>query len=530
MNRRQLSRLFTFLSLWACLFLLFRWYFDTIYLHVFNSDSAANYLVAEAIDQEGRPFPWDFLFGNDIMVLRPQFMIAAVRALGVTGYPAYALACSLIASTTIAALAIFVLAPIAGGLGGGVIAALLTFLPLGFTEAEFLFGQQSHLLQLAFSIVVLATILRWREDKAEGLKILIGLCLFLLTFDSKPRATIFLVAAAGALALLGGRDRKNLELLRPAAWGYVGGLVAAALVASRVQFFGIGWAMAPASFTSIMARPKILLDSFTDFYLGLAAIPHDSASALFKIAFALAMLVFIGFIVLRLTRGLIGLLKLGPTPIEPPIFFGSVGFFAILASLPILFLLSIEDNIRHVLIGLDILKLGLILQLIAWWRAGSRSRVGAIAGALTLAAASVPATAMLQPRLGVKLLMDGSPFFANNEDLLEVAGKLRSLPLTTTEPPLLFATFWNSQAVEVLSGEAVAASPIAWDKGELWANNWLTRPSRWRRKEDDAIFLLHEDDDRAAIAYLQDRRALLLATTGKYRLYQASSTLLRPPE
>jgi hypothetical protein len=171
-------------------FLCHNLFMHLYYWRWFHSDSAAAYIVAQQILNEGRLFPSRFIFGNDLFLLRPQFAIALLMKLGMSGYGAYALATSLMFAVAygIVAFCLILCQP-----RGAVpfIATCLLFIPISMNEVDFILGQQSHLMQSSLALIAAILFYRTSQDLAGRFAAFVLLVIIsLLTVDSIMRALL----------------------------------------------------------------------------------------------------------------------------------------------------------------------------------------------------------------------------------------------------------------------------------------------------------------------------------------------------
>jgi hypothetical protein len=165
---------------------------DHFYISRIISDTSAHYIYGELVYEKGEFFPTDFYYANDLFFLRPHFMIALFRMLGMRGFENYALSCSALLATGVTLIAYTSLRLLDLSFRQASIIAILTFLPLGYSEYEFILAQQSHCHQIILTLLAALFLYAACREKRLSFVIPAGLGLSLLAWDSPLRALLLL--------------------------------------------------------------------------------------------------------------------------------------------------------------------------------------------------------------------------------------------------------------------------------------------------------------------------------------------------
>ena len=92
------------------------------------------------------------------------------------------------------------------------------------------------------------------------------------------------------------------------------------------------------------------------------------------------------------------------------------------------------------------------------------------------------------------------------------------------QPVTFYGSFANTMPYEFFAPNAVAAAPIAVDRGGLIRYEWLSRPSRYCKPEPALLAVSADDSQMLAVHQLVD--LVPLKDVGGVLLYEVPGTLL----
>jgi len=441
--------------------IFFRYY----YLAIFHSDSAAIQGLAMAVAHENSPLPRDFNYGNQLILFRAGVPIALFLKMGLSGYDAFTAGSTLniLLYLTLSAVALNSVLrrwPLSLGL------ALMLLVPFGMEEADYLIGQQSHLANGCFALILLTQSYRLMAAPRAWAIFFSALAVFCMAAEAPARA--LLVIAPLMIVVAGARKiRPFLVILLTAGGAFAAGYLVDGWLAGLRHVIGLS-GLSPASLTEAVGGIGTLISIFRTYYFGPGVVPVVPDADFY--------LPFIGFKLLFILAALAFPLALWRRPpVEEPMraagFFYQVGFCGLGVGIAATLLLLKEPDVRHFLWSLEICKLGLFLT---GYHLVER-RFGAKAGAaiLCLAAAclSTPISASL---------------FAPNRALLEqgvkkqlarpMNGSLGEIMAKLGVHEIYGSNFWEMLRLQGLFPPAQAGIlTVSNDKAAF--SDWLTRPS-----------------------------------------------------
>lgn len=445
------------------------------YLSRVHSDAAVSYVVANAIIDTGKLFPHDFWFGNDIFLLRPQFILALLLKFGLTGYQAYSIACALTVGVCVATVAM------AGrwlgfSLRRSIVLTALTFIPLGYTEFDFLLGQQSHLVQTALSLVFIFAAIGSRDDsKRVPLTIVSCLTLGMITADSAPRGVLLFSAYVISATMYGRNLRTGLKLHTLLFLFMTAGFAANYLISQNIHKVGIGGTLRFSSALVSVEKIGDLVDAFFSRFGDLRIFNRSNLSFADQVSYA-AKFLWCSLLIYQLFRSAYS--ALWPKSDDDCKAIDQIsitGSILVLAGAVIVCTFQFETDPRHFLTGLIYLKYALFASLMERaTKLGVARAYIQIVLVLTVLLASTPIIAFSTPALRDVEAREAAVRISEAEKLKQAAKSISSV-----HPVVLFGEYWTTTVFELLTDSSVVSAPLAVWVGEIEPTRWLARPSNY---------------------------------------------------
>ena len=491
-------------------------FFIFFFRHFYHGDLALPITLAGAIRDSGQLFPKDFYYGNDLIFLRPQWLVAITLIFVEDVYTAYAVACSVAISICFLALSQALARLSRFSTGKAILVALLVLFPIGYTEYDFMIGQQSHLQSVTLSIISVIALHSlfvppWRNSAA----LVLFSCVALVTCDSPPRGAILFVALLSVAAVMYFQS-SQLQTLRRAGLAMLAS-VAVGGVANRltgVRPVGVGNDLVFDADNAIQRLSEQAI-IFINRYVGMDGLQNEPIlsgalpvfAAKLLLAFVLvAMLVLVAKVALRILTDRAAL----------PALWVAMGVSAVVSIAIGVVLVSysrLNIDVRHYLFGLVALKAAVLVLL------AERRRYALVAATATILIGSSVTLFVLSPQFRDRYLMRtewANALLVALEDTIET----QALP----QPVTFYGSFANTMPYEFFAPNAVAAAPIAVDRGGLIRYEWLSRPSRYCKPEPALLAVSADDSQMLAVHQLVD--LVPLKDVGGVLLYEVPGTLL----
>lgn len=472
------------------------------YFQRFHSDSVTAYIFSSIIGDQKSIFPSDFIFGNELFFLRPQFSIFFVRLFGLSGYLAYSIGASF--NIAICAFILSLCASFADSwrLRSAIIAPL-ALIPFGIAECDFLIGQQSHLITIVLDICALlltAAFIRTKSNKVLGFLLTIFL---LLAIDSPVRVIMFFtIYAITGFLFFHGNDKKYIpKWLSVSAVAIVCGAIINTSLCACKNIVGLSGYFALNSFPEMVHRGWFLIKEFCWGFLGISCFDKQGVNVMSIISDSAKILVGLALLSIAIFSLWVAGIKLKHFFNKADMkagsifnylnWFGLVGSLCVFAGFLMVVMLGFNLDVRHFIAGAIILKLVLLLNLAhllgnpkIWQKSF------AIFGIIIFIAASDPIMAFFNPitRLEERRAMHSL------SDQLSAHGPLRKL-VDSVKTPHLYGTFWNSLKYEALLDVPILTAPIQVFQGRIIPFLWLTRPSNFDFK-GDVIYVVNKENEQ----------------------------------
>jgi hypothetical protein len=496
------------------------------YPAIFHSDGAAIQVLAQAMVDEMSLLPHDFFYGNQLILFRANLFIALALKLGLTGYNAYAVG-SAINFSVFFLITFLTLEKIFGNWVKTLFLSVLFFLPFNYTEADYVLGQQSHLANVVFVLMIAVYSYRacWYKEW-RGL-VIASLVAFLMVWEA-PMRVLFVLFPLALVIVVTGKAKSalklSLALVIAFAFGYIGNryLVMTHIVAVDLSN------LAFSTLDRFLMRMCTILKDFVDNYIGFNQfIGMKTSPRIHLVLYGLKTLVLVSFIGMfwwlahRLgKRGVKSWLENGGTTqceLKALEFIGLLGVTGVLTGFWITSAVEYTDDqlLRHSVGMLQLCKLALF------------------AYSLTALAYLIPQRLVVYGVLFVIALLLSTPvtsflFAPYRVQLHNKIGSNMKWPLNNKIQKLMSAhginriyggNYWSTLRLEVLI-PPVKATVLGVGDGSVHYFKWLTRPSM-RCFSGDVFYLIEPSkvDEEYIAGKILERGGKILEHIGDTDIY-----------
>jgi hypothetical protein len=457
-------------------------FYACFYPAYFHSDSAAIQVLAQAMVDEMSLLPHDFFYGNQLILFRANLFIASVLKLGLTGYTAYVMG-SAISFSVFFLITFLTLETLFRHWAKSLFLTILFFLPLGLHEADYVLGQQSHLANVVFILMIAVHAYRacWHEEW-RGLVIAASV-VFLMSMEAPMRA-LFVLLPLALVIIATGKARSSVKLSLALVIAFVVGYTGNRYL---VTTHPVAQDLSDLVFSNsdrFLIRMGSILKDFVDNYIGFVQFyGMRTSTRIHLVLYGVKTLVFLSFLGLfcwlayRLATRVIKprMENKGTTQSELQAleFIGLLGVTGMLTMFWITSALEYTNDqlLRHSEGMLQLCKLALCaysLNVLAYIIPQRLPRYGVlfIVALLSSTVASsflfAPYRAQLQQSIESKTNL---PIHGKIQELMLVHGINR-----------IYGDFWSTSLLEVLIPPAKAAV-LSVSDGNVYFTQWLTRPS-----------------------------------------------------
>ncbi|MCG7394482.1 hypothetical protein MHY87_16375 [Microvirga sp. ACRRW] len=471
----------------------------------FHSDSAVAYVVATQILDEGKLFPELFRFGNDLFFLRPQFAIAALLKLGMSGYDAYALATSLMFAVAFSIVAFTLLLCRPGSIAP-LLAACLLFIPLGGNEFDYILAQQSHLMQCSLSLAAAVLVFQINKGLAGRLAVLsVFAFMMLLAIDSITRAILTTAAILAVSIVQFPLNRRAFMSAGIFVLALGAGFCIRHLILQHVQLTGVTHLAFSITASGVVQKlVELLYDLRTVAFSTRALSSYDLGAILFSIAHLLTMTAFAALTVWIAWKSLFLLLRRlkafaveDPIPADLPIFVGAIGLIVSLIGFSVGVIGKLDAVSRHALPGIFMIKFALV-----WIVANAclKKTPSLQRGISWVTAASlIMASPVILPIISGAFRQNEHDLRANLQDILS---KLREIESIRVGSGNLYAEYWDAYRLAILTETNLSPAPVAMWEGKMVGDGWLSIPKRFcATAGQSTVYIVHNrNQDMASYA------------------------------
>ena len=270
-------------------------YYNCYYPVIFSSDSAAIQVLAQAMADEMSLLPHDFYYGNQLILFRANLFIAPALKFGLTGYTAYIVG-SAINFSVFFLITFLTLETVFRNWAKSLFLTVLFFLPLSHNEADYVLGQQSHLANVVFVLMIAVHAYRacWHKEW-RGLVIAASV-VFLMSVEAPIRALFVLLPLALVIVATGkARSSAKLSLALVVAFvvGYIGNRY---LVTTRPLAIDLS-DLAFSTSNRFLIRMSSIIKEFIDDYIGFEQFASMRTSPrIHLVLYGVKTLVFLSFL------------------------------------------------------------------------------------------------------------------------------------------------------------------------------------------------------------------------------------------
>ncbi len=449
----------------------------------FHSDSASIQVLAQAMVDEMSLLPHDFFYGNQLILFRANLFIAPALKLGLTGYSAYA-AGSVINFSVFFLITFLTLETVFRNWVKSLLLTSLYFLPFGVHEADYVFGQQSHLANVVFTLMIAVHSYRacWHKEW-RGL-VIASSVVFLMSLEAPMRVLFVLFPLTLVIAATGRAKsavKLSLALVIAFVVGYVGNRYLVTTHSVAVDLSDLAFSTSDR----FLMRIGTILKDFVDNYIGFSQfVGMKTSTRINLVLYGVKTLVFVSFVGVfwwlahRLgKRGVKSWLGNGGTTqceLEALEFIGLLGVTGVLTGFWIISAVEYTDDqlLRHSEGMLQLCKLALCaysLRVLAYLLPQRLPGYGMLFVVALLS--STPATSFLFAPYRVQLQHK----IESNMNL-PLNSKIQKLMFVHGINRIYGGNFWRTLRLEVLIPSA-KATVLGVGEGSVHYFKWLTRPS-----------------------------------------------------
>jgi hypothetical protein len=470
-------------------------YYVCYYPAIFHSDSASIQVLAQAMADETSLLPHDFYYGNQLILFRANLFIALVLKLGLTGYTAYVMG-SAINFSVFFLITFLTLETVFRHRVKSLFLTVLFFLPLSDNEADYVLGQQSHLANVVFALMIAVHAYRACWQKQWRGLVIAASAVFLMAVEAPMRMLFVLLPLAFVIAATGkARSSAKLSLALVIAFvvGYIGNRYLVTTHPVAGDFSNVPFAT-PDRF---VIRSGEMLKDFADNYIGFSQFVGMQTSArIHLVLYGVKTLVLGSFLGLfwwlakrlaaQTVKPWMDNRSTSEGELQAPEFIGMLGVTGVLTGFWMTAALEAypEAIIRHFLWALQLCKLALCayaMNALAYLIPQRLPRysvlfvVALLSSTATTSFLFAPYRAQLQHKIESKIN-------------LPIQGKIQELMLVHGINRIYGGDFWSTLRLEVLTPPAKTAV-LTVREGNVYFTHWLTRPSM-RCIAGDVFYLL----------------------------------------
>lgn len=497
-----------------------------IYPHFFHADSAAYQVLASAIKDEGSLLPRDFIYGNQLIMLKISPFIALASCIGFIGYKAYAIGGALAICFWFYICSIIT----AKYFKSDTLAVVLTvclFIPFGIDDIDFLLGQESHLSNVVLSIIICLPVIMYIQDNKKYYLALSAFATFLMTSESPIRSLIVLAPFILFIIIVFRSYKSSISIAVIAIAFLLGKVTNSYLLSTRFPL------KVDYSQISSLIAPGAVIDNFLSIFKSiLISSSSVDLSSGFNVSSLLTPFYFLGlsYIILlmaALIYGLkvfIGLLinnntaQLRYDRVDLICALGAIGFtfgLILVASLN-------PDSGRHIFWATCLLKISVFsLAYILIKKYFNNNTI-----ALTLTLLMALGMSALPPTFYETKM---KPFNYSKLNInSEINQKIKATIKATGIKYIYGEDFWRMQLLNSLDFDVHSAELIEFHRKGVIPRDWLTRPS-WYCKNGDVLYYTKDGvTDNIIISLLKAKGGELLYENNEGAIWKGPVIWITP--
>ena len=270
-------------------------YFICYYHAFFHSDGAAIQVLAQAMVDEMSLLPHDFYYGNQLILFRANLFIAPVLKLGLIGYSAYAMG-SAINFSVFFLISFLTLETVFRHWLKSLFLTVLFFLPLGVNEAAYVLGEQSHLANVVFILMIAVHAYRacwyveWRS------LVIAASVVFLMAVEAPMRA-LFVLLPLALVIVATGKARSSGKLSIALVFAFIVGYIGNRYL---VMTHPVAIDLSDLAFSTsdrFLIRMRSIIKEFIDNYIGFEQfVSMRTSTRIHLVLYGLKTLVLVSFL------------------------------------------------------------------------------------------------------------------------------------------------------------------------------------------------------------------------------------------
>jgi len=500
----------------------YTWYYPVI----FDSDAASIQVLAQAMVDELSLLPHDFFYANQLIFFRANLFIAPALKLGLTGYTAFVVGSS-ISFSVFFLITFLTLETLLHSWVKSLLLTSLLFLPLSINEADFVIGQQSHLANFVFALLIAVHSYRACWYKERRSLVITSLVVFLMAVEAPIRVLFVLFALAFVIAATGkAKSSAKLSLALVIAFivGYLGNhyLVMTHPITADISD------QAFATSDRFLIRMSSLFEDFVDKYIGFGQfVGMKTTPRINLVLYGVKTLVFVSFLGLfcwltyrlaeRAVKPWTENRGAAQSELQALEFIGMLGVTGVMTGLWMCSALEYDQpaTIRHFLWALQLFKLVLC--------AYSLNALAHLIPHVLLRYTVLLVLALLSSTAATSFLF--APYHAQLQQTFEskmnspIQRKIQKLMLVHGINRIYGGDFWGTLRLEVDIPPTKAAL-LSVSKGNVYFDQWLARPTM-RCVDGDVFYLIDQskvDEEYIARKVIEKGGRLLehIGNTGIY--------------
>ncbi|EKJ4095717.1 hypothetical protein PG437_003157 [Salmonella enterica] len=456
-----------------------------IYPHFFHADSAAYQVLASAIKDEGSLLPRDFIYGNQLIMLKISPFIALASSIGFIGYKAYAIGgalaicfwfyvCSIITSKYFKSNTL------------AVVLTTCLFIPFGIDDIDFLLGQESHLSNVVLSIMICLPIIMYIQEDKKAYLALSALATFLMTSESPIRSLIVLAPFILFIAIVFS-FRKSFISISVVTIAFLLGKASNSCLLSTHFPLKVDY----SQLSSLIAPGSVIDNLLNIFKSILVRSSSADLSSGFNVSSLLTPFYFLGllYIVLLIVALSYGLkvfieLMIHKTSTQPA--FSREGLLCALGAVGFIFGLILvaslnPDSGRHIFWATCLLKISVFsIVYIVISRYISKNTIALTLTLLVALGMSALPSTFYETKL--------KPFnYAKLNINSDINKKIKETVKSTGIKYIYGEDFWRMQLLNSMDFDVHSAELTEFHMKGVIPRDWLTRPS-WYCKNEDVLY------------------------------------------
>lgn len=497
-----------------------------IYPHFFHADSAAYQVLASAIKDEGSLLPRDFIYGNQLIMLKISPFIVLASSIGFIGYKAYAIGgalaicfwfyvCSIITSKYFKSNTL------------AVVLTTCLFIPFGIDDIDFLLGQESHLSNVVLSIMICLPVIMYIQEDKKSYLALSALATSLMTSESPIRSLIILAPFILFIAIAL-RSRKSFISIAVVTIAFLLGKASNSYLLSTHFPLKVDYSQ-----SSSLIPPAAVIDNTLNIFKSI--LTHSSSadlSAGFNVSSLLTPFYFLGLLyiflqIVAISYGLKIFIEIMINQKNKHQIFNRSDLICALSAVGFIFGLILvaslnPDSGRHIFWATCLLKISVFN--ISYIVINRYINNNTIALTLTLLVA-LGMSALPSTFYATKL----KPFnYAKLNINSQINKKIKETIKSTGIKYIYGEDFWRMQLLNSMDFDVHSAELTEFHMKGVIPRDWLTRPSWYCKKEDVLYYTKDGVTDKIIISLLKEKGGELIYESDDGSIWKGPVVWIKP--